>query len=102
MPKVTIRSAKGESAVPGTSNDANTGRMTYLDGRQCTGTRSIRSVQTRASLSRKRDYEIALAALRKFRTFSWLSPDKLEELASEITLLDLNVSNSSYRTKNWQ
>jgi CRP/FNR family cyclic AMP-dependent transcriptional regulator len=73
--------------VPGTSDDPNTGRMTYLDGRQCTGTRSLRSVQTRASLSRKRDYEIALAALRRFRTFSWLSPDKLEELASGVTLL---------------
>lgn len=73
--------------MPSTSNDATTGRTTYLDGQQGTGTRSIRSVQNRAGLSRKRDYEIALAALRKFRTFSWLSPDKLEELASEITLL---------------
>jgi CRP-like cAMP-binding protein len=28
-----------------------------------------------------------LAALRKLRTFSWLSPEKLEELASEMTLM---------------
>lgn len=41
----------------------------------------------RGGLLRKRDYEIALTALRRLRTFSWLSPDKLEELASEMTLL---------------
>src|SRR5579883_2246997 len=37
--------------------------------------------------SPKRDFEIALTALRRFRSFSWLAPDKLEELASGVTLL---------------
>lgn len=43
--------------------------------------------QTRTSLSPKRDFEIALSALRRFQSFSWLSPDKLEELTSGVTLL---------------
>src|SRR5215469_17161574 len=43
--------------------------------------------QTLKSPSPKRDFEIALSALRRFRSFSWLSPDKLEELASGVTLL---------------
>jgi CRP-like cAMP-binding protein len=41
----------------------------------------------RTSPAPKRDFEIALSALRRFRSFSWLPPDKLEELASGVTLL---------------
>jgi CRP/FNR family cyclic AMP-dependent transcriptional regulator len=48
---------------------------------------STREPEGRENLSRKGDFEIALTALRRFRSFSWLSPDKLEELASEVTLL---------------
>ena len=48
---------------------------------------SPREAQARTSPSPKRDFEIALTALRRFRSFSWLSPDKLEELASGVTLL---------------
>ena len=73
--------------MPSISNDADSGRTTHLASRQGTGAGSIRHVQSRRSLSRKWNSENALTALRRLRTFSWLSPDELEELASEMTLL---------------
>jgi CRP/FNR family cyclic AMP-dependent transcriptional regulator len=71
--------------MPGRTNDANSDRPAQLASGQGTGARSIRHM--RGGHSRKRDYEIALTALRRLRTFSWLSPEQLEELASEMTLL---------------
>jgi CRP/FNR family transcriptional regulator, cyclic AMP receptor protein len=62
-------------------------RRTPAPARQIRGKPSNREANRRGNLSRKRDFEIALAALRRFRSFSWLAQDKLEELASGVTLL---------------
>jgi CRP/FNR family cyclic AMP-dependent transcriptional regulator len=73
--------------VPGISNGPISSRPNHLPSRQGTETRASSHADSRASLARKRDHEIALTVLRRLRTFSWLAPDRLEELASGMTLL---------------
>lgn len=68
-------------------NESKSDGRTLAPGPQVRDKPSTREPEGRENLSRKRDFEIALTALRRFRSFSWLSPDKLEELASEVTLL---------------
>src|SRR5579864_5866966 len=68
-------------------NESKSDRRTLAPVPQVRHKPWTRESNRRETLSRKRDFEIALTALRMFRSFSWLSPDKLEELASGVTLL---------------
>jgi len=73
--------------MPTVSNSSKSERRTRAAIPLARHKPSPHEAQARISLSPKRDFEIALTALRRFRSFSWLSPDKLEELASGVTLL---------------
>ena len=73
--------------MPTVSNSSKSERRTRAAIALARHKPSPREAQARTSPSPKRDFEIALTALRRFRSFSWLSPDKLEELASGVTLL---------------
>jgi len=72
--------------VPGTTDGANRVRLNPA-GPRGGAKPSIRHAPAQESRSRGRSFDIALSALCRLRAFSWLAPERLEELAGGMTLL---------------